>query len=149
MSRYRLFNKNSSLAAFSGETAADLATDAEARKALAPSAAMKRKRSFSTSAVDLEGSLPSLAEGLHSAIGKGELTAVRSLCTDELARKVAGQAAGILSNAFKVGTMHVSTRTLTVHVDLKVSGAGASHKLTFDEAGLVSTSEIFTVAARS
>ena len=44
--------------------------------------------------------------------------------------------------------MHVSSRTLTVHVDLTLDGgAKAVHKLVFDDDGLITTSDIFLAGA--
>lgn len=38
--------------------------------------------------IDLEGSLPTMAEALYTSIKKADLTAVRTLCVDEVARQV-------------------------------------------------------------
>jgi hypothetical protein len=142
---------NASLAAFNGDTPMDLAADADARKALSPaggaSPAFKRKRTLSSGKVDLEGSLPSLAEALYSLVKTADLTTVRTLCVEPIARKLAGQAAGVLAKDCDVGTMHVCARTYTVFVDLKLQAGPAVHKLVFDEDGLITSSDVLTASA--
>ena len=107
----------------------------------------KRKRSLSTGRADLEGTLPSLAETLYKMVGKDDMIAIKTLCVDPVVKKLTSQAKGQLAKA-EVGSMHVSTRTCTVHVDLKLAGGGSAlHKLTFDQDGLISASDIFADAS--
>ena len=140
---------NPNLAALSGETPADLAVDLEGKKALAPPAgspAMKRKRSMSGGNINLESTLPTLVDAFYATVKKADLTAVRTLCVDALVDKVVKQANGVLSGTgVDVGTMHVSARTLSVHVDLTLKGKAAVHKLVFDDEGLIVASDVFVV----
>lgn len=140
------------LAALNGETPTDLAFDLETKRALAPvegdgKPSLKRRRSLSTDQANLEGELPALVEALYATVKKGDLAAVRTLCVDSVARKVAGQASGALSGALEVGAMSTSTRTQTVHVDLTLSAGGATtkalHRLVFGDDGLISASDLF------
>ena len=141
---------NPNLAALSGETPVDVAADTETKKTLLKSGsspALKRKRSLSGGRADLEGTLPSLAETLYKMVGKNDMIAIKTLCVDPVVKKLTSQAKGQLAKA-EVGSMHVSTRTCTVHVDLKLAGGGSAlHKLTFDQDGLISASDIFADAS--
>ena len=44
------------------------------------------------------------------------------------------------------GTKHVSARTATIHIDVTVGGVSAVHKLEFDDDGLITKSEVFTLS---
>jgi len=138
---------NLNLATLSGENPSELASDEETRKALTPAkpSGLKRRRSSSANGgLHMEGTLPTLAEAFYAAVAQGDLTAVRSMCAESVEDRVAAQASG--TGALKgaiAGTVHVSSRTASLHVDLKLSsGAGAVHKLTFDEEGLITVSDI-------
>jgi hypothetical protein len=130
------------LAAVTGETPADLATDAETKNALepTPTPGMKRKRSSGNN-IHLEGSLPLQVDALYDAVAKKDLAAVRSLCVDSAGGAVAQWASTVA--AFTAGTKHVSASTRSVHVDLTVGGAAAIHKLTFDDDGLITDAKVF------
>ena len=139
---------NANLAALSGETPADVAQGAEAKVALREKASpgMKRKRS-SQANTNLEGTLPALADALYEHIGKKDFVAVRSLCAEgHVGASVAAWAEKAAKKNLAPGTKHVSARTATIHIDVTVGGVSAVHKLEFDDDGLITKSEVFTLS---
>ena len=125
--------------------------DADTQKALEPKVAypvdepsLKRKRALSTTSAELEALLPTSAEKFYTTAASADLPAVRRLCAPACARAAAQQVAGVLASKVHVGTMHVSTRTLTVSSELHLEGSKAMHKLTFNEEGLVTSTELYT-----
>ena len=74
---------------------------------------------------------------------KADLTAVRAMCTSDAARTAAAQVAGVLHSKVRVGQMHVSGRTMSVHVELRLESAKALHHLTFNDDGLIESSELY------
>ena len=44
----------------------------------------------------------------------------------------------------RVGEMHISSRTMSVHVELRLDTAKAIHALEFDDAGLITSSELYS-----
>jgi hypothetical protein len=145
------------LVAANGETPRDLAEDPDVIKALAPPKpasddgppSMKRKRNLSANSAALEASLPTLAEAFYQVAAKGDLAAVRKLCTPDAARGVAAQVATVLAAKVRVGEMHVSARTMTAHVELRIDTSKAVHQLVFDDDGLIASSELFNEMAAS
>ena len=107
---------------------------------------MKRRRS-SQSNTNLEGSLPAFADALYEAIERKDSNAIKSLCADDaVGASVGSWAEKAAAAAPTVGTKHVSSRTATVHVDVTIGGVSAVHKLSFDEDGLITSSDVFTLA---
>jgi len=138
---------NRHLVANNGDTPLDLAEDDETKKALSPPADKegppKRKRALSSTSAMLEASLPEKAELFYQVAAKADLTAVRAMCTSDAARTAAAQVAGILHSKVRVGQMHVSGRTMSVHVELRLESAKALHHLTFNDDGLIESSELY------
>jgi len=137
---------NPHLVANNGETPLDLAEDEETKKALQPSvgAVRKRKRDLSASSAMVEAMLPEKADHFYKVAAKGDLAAVRSLCTTEAARSAAAQVANVLSSKVRVGEMHVSGRTMSVHVELRLDTSRALHHLQFNDDGLIESSELYS-----
>jgi len=132
---------NPKLVANNGETPLDLAEDDETKKALSPptessDALRKRKRELSATSAMVEAMLPEKADAFYKVAAKGDLAAVRALCTTEAARNAAAQVAGVLASKVRVGQIHVSGRTMSVHVELRLDTSHAMHHLMFNDEGV-------------
>lgn len=136
-----------SLVAANGEQAADLATDEEISRLLAPG--LKRKRSLSsTNALALEQELPSLAEKVFQACAGGDMSQLNKLCTAELWASIAPQVEKLSAakSSMALGQVHACSRTLTACVELKMNGNPAVQLLTFNQDGLVTAFKQYTQA---
>ena len=141
------------LVAARGETAAEMTSDDELRRALHP-AGLKRKRSLSSDSLRLEQEIPSLAEKVFAACQDGaDPSQLQSLCDAALWPSVQAEVAKppLLSKGggrggLSLGQIHACPRTLTACVELKASGADSLMLLTFNQDGLITGFKHYTHA---
>ena len=133
------------LVAARGETAAEMTSDDELRRALNPPG-LKRKRSLSSDTLRLEQEIPSLAEKVFAACQNADTTQLQSLCDAAIWPSVKAEVAKLSKGGLSLGQIHACPRTLTACVELKASGSDSLQLLTFNQDGLITGFKHYTHA---